>query len=102
MEQTKEIKKILEKKLIGNDIAIADMILSYITTKCYLCNERKVNNKECYGYGYGRFNMCLDCIYIYNYSKCYKCEVYTNTGYKIGTNYKVCNGCSTVDCWCSK
>jgi len=50
MEQTKQIKQILAEKLVGNDINIADMIMSYITTKCYLCNERKVNNKDCYGY----------------------------------------------------
>ena len=99
MSQDKEIKEILEKKLVGNDINIADMIMNYLRRKCYMCNEKKVNTHTCYGHGYGRFEICNDCADTYNFNECFKCEVYTNSGFMVG-KLNVCNGCSALDCWC--
>ena len=98
----KEIKDILDKKLVNNDLAIADIIMDYLRKKCYMCNERKVNTYNAYGYGYGKFQVCFECCDTYNFTECYKCEVYSNTGYALcGSGLKVCNTCSVLDCWCS-
>lgn len=98
-----EIKQILLKALYNNDPIIADIILSYITKHCRICNKNKLHqfSSHCNVSKDTNFYMhlCDDCVIKYALHREHRCVNYYNRDgrcniYKCGMY--LCAKCSTV------
>jgi hypothetical protein len=100
----KEIRDILNEKLLGNDINLSDTILSYLKSNCFICWKTRLENELNKAYCDVKtlpqlyMNVCDDCINYFNFKKCYKCKVWVDKSrcYIIGSldNFYACQYCS--------
>ena len=96
MEQ--EIKEILNEKLIGNDLYISDIILSYLKEKCFICwnnfMKEELSKSYCDTSPHLQLYMeiCQNCIYKFKFRRCFLCKVYIDghKSYIVGTLDSVC------------
>ncbi len=91
-----EIREILDKKLIGNDINIADIILSYLKKKCFICwreyidSELKKSYCDVKAHTQLYMDVCEKCIKDFQFHRCYKCKIFveTNRSYTFFDNHE--------------
>lgn len=69
-----EVRIMLDKLLIGNDVAIINYILDYTYPKCYVCNQYFTDDKVFDMYDGGA--VCIYCYTKLIYKKCYVCDKY--------------------------
>ena len=80
-----EIKEILNNKLIGNDTAISDIIISYLKKRCFICwkyyLEGILEKSYCDVKTYPQLYMdiCPICIDKFKFRRCYKCHIYVDS-----------------------
>jgi hypothetical protein len=94
----KEIKEILNKKLIGNDINISNMILSYLKERCFICWQYFIEEDLVKSYCDTKphsqlyMNVCPTCVDKFKFKRCYKCRIYVDEqkSYTVGTLDNVC------------
>ena len=94
----KEIREILNNELVGNDINITDIILSYIKEKCFICWKsfyaEELSKAFCDTKPHTQLYMdiCPICIDKFKFNKCFKCRIWVdgNRSYTIGTLDNVC------------
>ena len=93
-----KIKEILNKELVGNDVHISDIILSYIKERCFICwylfIDEELNKSYCDTRPHTQLYMkvCPGCIKKFGFNRCYMCKVYVdkNRCYTVGTLDNTC------------
>ena len=106
MEEEKEIRKILVEKLVNNEESLADVILSYLKRKCFICwkDSLRIHQAycDCKEYRQLYMDVCDKCIIDCKFIKCYKCKNFCDgmKCYCIDINrdskYYVCYYCSSA------
>ena len=80
----KELKEILDKKLIGNDTNISDIILSYLKEPCFVCwkkyLEADLHKTYCDVKQHRQLYMkiCDNCINHFHFKKCLQCKIWVD------------------------
>lgn len=94
----KEIKNILNKKLIGNDKAISNIILSYLKSKCFICWNSYLKDTLSRAFCDTKphtqlyMDVCPICVDKFKFKRCYQCGIYVDSckSYTVGTLDIVC------------
>ena len=79
-----ELRNILDKKLVGNDINISDMILDFLKEKCVFCYKKFLISglhrtySESRKYGNMYMCICCDCVNKYKYKRCNSCMTFVS------------------------
>lgn len=108
MENTQQIKNILNQKLLNNEISIIEMIMNYLTDDCDICEQKCFDTEqeimdccECNE----SYHVCFEC---YKKNKCDSCDYFicfdcqeNDNGLrkcdseKCNENFKYCDDCRT-------
>jgi hypothetical protein len=83
MDREKELRDILDKKLVGNDVNLIDDILSYLKKRCFICWSIYLGDTLKRSYCDRRYkklhmDVCSNCINKFHFRKCYKCGIYVD------------------------
>ena len=94
----KEIREILDKKLVGNDINIIDTIFSYLKKKCFICWNSYLPDILVKSYADSKpytqlyMDVCPKCVDKFHFKRCGSCHIYVDCqkSYIVGNLDNVC------------
>ena len=96
-----EIKKILDKLLIRNDVNISKIIMEYAYGKCFICWQKKLDKNlhksycDVKTYPKPYMDVCNKCVVRFDFKRCIKCGIYLDKSkcYVMDNNIYVCSYC---------